>query len=198
MVAPIWRRPLLAGASSGRMTGRAGRGDRPQGSRRTRESSPDLADDRDPGAPASPVTSVAADGKAHEGRSREAGAVAAGRELRRGRRPTRVSSRKGGSTPRKRRLFGRRNVLEPRRNSRPSRPQRRRQGGPETARGQRPGNGCGWSKGQALKGEPHGRLRSSDRERQQGASRREGRNPEAGRCRVRQARVSRTCSRASP
>jgi hypothetical protein len=39
-------------------------------------------------------------------------------------------------------------VLKSRRRSRPSRPQRRRQGEPETTRGQRPGNGCGRSGGE--------------------------------------------------
>jgi hypothetical protein len=146
MVAPNWRLPLLGLEAFGPL-GRAGRGDRPQGSRRTRESSPDLAVERDPGAQPSRPPSGTRDGEAQEGRGREAGSIAAGRELRRGGNPKRASFAKGGTTPRNGRLFDRSKALESRRSSRPSRPQRRRQGEPETARGQGLGNGRGRSKG---------------------------------------------------
>lgn len=55
-----------------------------EGSRRTRESSPDLAVERDPGVPPSGPSSDVLGGKAHEGRGREAGPIAAGAVLRRG------------------------------------------------------------------------------------------------------------------
>jgi len=194
MVAPIWRPSLSGGNLLREATRRAGRGDRPHGSRRARESSPDLAVERDPGAPPSGPSSTLLPGKRTRG--------GAGKPA-----PSRRGESSGGDAthvgcgPEGSHEFpegpARRSDGSPGagRRSRPSRPQRRRQGDPETAGGQRPGNGYGRSAGTSPGGEPHGRRRSPDRQRPQGASRRGGRNHEAGRCRARQTRVNRTCGR---
>jgi hypothetical protein len=100
MVAPDWRLPLLGSdLLRGEVEGRAEAAD-PKGAGglvrvRLTLSLIDTLERR------RPVGFGPPGGKAQEGRSREAGSIAMGRELRRGWQPRRAAVRKGASSPRK-------------------------------------------------------------------------------------------------